>query len=379
VIGHAAAVAPPVIVSPGPYQASFGAISGRVGRRAVRVVVRVDGHMRASRRPRAGHFSFHLRLPMRELSIRVTAVDARGHGASSTVHPVLGLPAAAAPRYVRGYRDGRMTALVGKLVRHFSGTCAVYVQDLRTGAGAAYNARARFSGASTLKLAIAVQVLRMLRGRPPPPWSRVGQLMHSMLTHSDNASANELLIFIGGSTGSGGYLVDGMLRGIRLNDTEMYGGYIVGTRTAAVRRKPIPLRATSQPYLEGGKYTTAWDLARLIRYVELAAAGKGPLAKRFPSFSPADGRYLLYELAHVQDPGKISRFLPRSARVAHKAGWHSTVRHDNGLVFWKGGSFVVTVMTWRSYGVGTSSDILAGRIAMYALRRFAHLARGREH
>jgi hypothetical protein len=61
--------------------------------------------------------------------------------------------------------------------------------------------------------------------------------------------------------------------------------------------------------------------------------------------------------------------------VAHKAGWHSTVRHDNGLVFWSRGSFVATVMTWRPSEIGYDSDELAGRVAWLALRRFARLAR----
>jgi beta-lactamase class A len=366
VIAHAVAPAPPVVVSPGPYQASFGAISGRVGRRAVRVAVRVDGHLRGAQRPRRGHFSFHLRLPSRDVSIRVTAVDSHGHVASTTVRPVLGLPASASPRYVRSTRDGKLMRLVGRLARRFPGTSAVYVEDLRTGHGAAYNARARFSAGSTLKLAIAVGVLRSLRG-PPNAGSSVAGLIHEMIVDSDNAAANELVDSIGG-----GYVLDGMLRTLGLNDTEMDGSYIVEPR--AKRVPPIPVGITNQPYIEPGKYTTAFDLARLIRDVELAAAGKGVLARRFPSFTPAAARYLLYELGHVQDPGKLSRFLPKSARLLHKAGWHSTVRHDNGLVFWSGGSFVATVMTRKSSGIGVDSDVLAGRVAWLALRRFARLA-----
>lgn len=361
-IGH---ISPPVLVAPGPYQASFGAVSGRVGRRATRVVLRVDGFLRGSHAPRHGHFSFHVRLPPRDVSIRVTALDAKGHAASTTVRPVLGLPARASPRYVRGFRDGKLTAQIGAYVRRFPGTSAVYVEDLSTGRGAAWNARARFSAGSTLKLAIAVAVLRSAHG-PPHAGSSVAGLMHEMLVYSDNAAANTLADMVGG-----GYKIDTMLRALGLNDTEMDGSYIVGPRKA-----PIPIRADHQPYIEPGKYTTAFDLARLIRDVELAAAGKGQLATRFPAFTPAAARYLLYELGHVQDPGKLSRYLPKSIVVAHKAGWHSTVRHDNGLIFWKGGSFVATVMTWNGSGVGLPSDMLAGRVAWLALRRFAKLDAG---
>jgi hypothetical protein len=54
----------------------------------------------------------------------------------------------------------------------------------------------------------------------------------------------------------------------------------------------------------------------------------------------------------------------------HKAGWLGTARHDNGLVVWPNGIFVAAVMTWNPSGAGTSSDVLAGKVARAALRRF---------
>ena len=92
-----------------------------------------------------------------------------------------------------------------------------------------------------------------------------------------------------------------------------------------------------------------------------------------PVSRPADARYLLYLLANVRDPGKLDREvrgLP-GVRVLHKAGWINAARHDNGLVFWRGGVFVVTVMTYRARRRRESSDALAGRIARIALARFA--------
>jgi len=61
------------------------------------------------------------------------------------------------------------------------------------------------------------------------------------------------------------------------------------------------------------------------------------------------------------DPGVV---------VMHKAGWVNDARHDAGLVFWRGGVFVAGVMTWNSRGVGTSADVLGGRVARVALGRF---------
>ena len=74
----------------------------------------------------------------------------------------------------------------------------------------------------------------------------------------------------------------------------------------------------------------------------------------------------------MRDPGKLDREVGRLAgvRVLHKAGWINVSRHDNGIVIWPGGALVVTVMTFRPAGAGTSSDVLAGKVAAAALRRF---------
>ncbi len=154
-----------------------------------------------------------------------------------------------------------------------------------------------------------------------------------------------------------------------LTDTLMYGGY---ERDLAASGDPIPLRADEQPSFRIGKRTSARDLAGLLRAVWLASRGLGPLHAREPSFSAGDARHLLYLLAHVRDTGKLDRAVGHvpGVQVLHKAGWIGVVRHDNGLVFWRGGVFLATVMTYRAGGVGVSSDLLAGRVAGVALARF---------
>jgi hypothetical protein len=158
-----------------------------------------------------------------------------------------------------------------------------------------------------------------------------------------------------------------MMRALGLVDSEMYGGYELDTRSAA---RAIPIRSESQPPISRTKHTTAWDLGRLARFVHLAAGGRGPLIRRIGGFSVPEARYLLYVLAHVSDRGKLARFLPASLVVAHKAGWITTSRHDNGIVYWPGGALVATVLTWSPSGVGSASDVLAGRVARVALNRF---------
>ncbi len=315
-------------------------------------------------------FSFLLDLPPRDVRIRVVAENARGGQASTTVTPVYGLPRPGRPLATPpSVDDAKLAARLRALVRAFPGTAAAYVQDLSTGRGAAWNARARFPAASTLKLAIAIEVLRSL-GERPASGSSLDRLLWSMLVNSDNEAANQLLVWLGGSTSGGANRVNALMRRLGINDSLMYGGYEV----APEKGRPIPVQVNEQPDFGVGKYTTAWDLARLFRDVHLAANNLGPLPHADGSFARGDARYLLWILAHVADSGKLDRLLPANTSVLHKAGWIDDARHDAGLVYWAHGSFVAAVMTWNASGVGTSADVLAGQVARAAFGRFRDLA-----
>jgi hypothetical protein len=357
-----------VLIAPGPNEVSFGRIAGRVSPGTQMVIVSIGGRVLAKRDVRRTRFDFHVQLPQRDSRLTVTAV-VENRRASTTVGPVFGLPRAGAPRAPpRDYEDARLARTVRALARAFPGTCGIFVQDLRDGAGAAWNARAEFPAASTLKVAIAVEVLRVLDGKPEPG-SRVDRLLRRMLIPSEDKAANELLVWLGGSTSGGSARINAMVRALGLTDTDMYGGYIVEARA------PIPIRLRGQPSFVG-KRTTAWDYGRLLRALHFAAEGKGMLARRFRgSFVPADARFLLYVLAHAR-PSYLDRYLPGGqVAVVQKAGWIEQARHDGGIVYWQGGAFVAVVMTWRSGGVGTSSDVLAGRVARAALARFSRRSR----
>lgn len=159
--------APPALVVPGPHEVSFGRLVS-VGPGTRRILVSIDERLRAEKAVRGHRFDFAVALPRRDVTLTVSAVDGRGRRASTVVGPVYGLPRTAAPRAppLAGYGDARLARTIRALARAFPGTCAVFVQDLRDGAGAAWNAQARLPAASTLKVAIAVEVLRVLHGKP---------------------------------------------------------------------------------------------------------------------------------------------------------------------------------------------------------------------
>ncbi len=333
------------------------------------MIVAVNGRVRATTQIRRRGFSLQVPLPTGDVRVRVTTAAADGRRSSRLVDDVFGLPQAAQPRFRRGREDAHLARKVRSLARSFGGPSGIYVQSLTGGAGAAWNAKARFPAASTLKLAIATTVLARHPGLPPAG-SYVDDLLVSMLAYSDNAAANALETWLGGSTSGGSYRVNALMRGIGMKDSEMYGGYELNT---LARR--IPVEVDEQPSWGYGKYTTAKDLATLLRAVWLASAGLGPLPGSQPGFTADDGRHLLWILARVRDAPKLDRVQKgnRGVRVLHKAGWVSVARHDAGLVFWPGGVFVAGVMTYGSSGAGLSADALAGRVAVTTLSRLRRL------
>jgi hypothetical protein len=352
--GVPAAFTPPVLIAPAPHEVSFGRIAGRVPAGATRLVVRVDRRVVADRELGRGRFDLRVELPARDLRITVTAADDRGRRSWTTVAPVFGLPRATEPRGPprRAYEDARLARTVHGLARSFAGACGIYVRDLRTGAGTTWNATTPFPAASTLKVGIAIEVLRVLRGKPRTG-SRVDRLMRSMLIPSNDRPANELLVWLGGSTSAGAARVNAIFRALGLRSTDMYGGYIV---------------QSARPSFVG-KRTTASDFARLLRELHRAANGRGLLARRYRgSFVPSDARFLLYLIAHAR-PNWLGRFVPGVA-FAHKPGWITKARHDGGVAYSREGAFLVVVLTWNRGGVGASSELLAARVARAAYARF---------
>lgn len=362
---------PPAIEQPAPRQVSYGLVSGRAARGTRWVVVYANGRPLVSKPLRGRRFSLRVALPLGDVFVRVTTVAADGARSSRVVRGVYGLPVAARPRAVIGQNDLALARDLRRLARAYPGTASFYVRSLTGGAGAAWNARARFPAASTLKLAIAAAVLAEHEG-VPRPGSRLDRLLRETVIPSDDESANHLLVWLGGSTSVGALRVNALMRSLGLTESLMYGGYLVRTLSS-----PIPVGVDEQPAFGVGKYTTAFDMAALWRAVWLASGNRGPLRRAEPGFSAADARYLLWLAAHVRDAPKLDRivFTRPGVAVLHKAGWISTARHDTGLVFWRGGVFVAGVMTWSRRGSTTASDVLAGRIAAVTLQRLRRSAR----
>src|SRR4029078_13155220 len=153
-----------------------------------------------------------------------------------------------------------------------------------------------------------------------------------MLVYSDNAAANDLQVWLGGgSIYMGSARVTTTLHALDLYESHINGGYTLGTAV----RAPIPLNVVEQPsYYSTGKYTSAWDLARIHKFLHRGAAVHGPLLGHSGLFTASDARCMLWTLAHVSDPGKLDRYVggEPGVSVLHKAGWISVARHAHGLL-----------------------------------------------
>ncbi len=358
---------PPALEQPAPRQVTYGLVTGTAVRGTTRIVVAANGEVVAARSVNGRRFWIRAPLPLGDVTLRVTALAKDGRSSSRVVRDVYSLPPAASPRVASGRADPVLGRRLRALAARFRGTPAFYVQSLTSGQGAAWNARARFPAASTLKLAIAVTALSRHSGIPARG-SYPDGLFRKMLTVSDDEAANLMEVWMAGSTSAGSHLVNAMMRSIGMYDSVMYGGYLV-TRSPSAS---IPVRVDQQPAFGVGKYTTAWDMSRLWRAVWLASGGRGPLARAQPGFTAADARYLLWWLSRVRDTRKLDTSLRGRPGVAvlHKAGWIKQARHDTGLVLWQGGVIVASVLTWKPSGAGAGSDLLAGRIARAAYDRF---------
>ena len=259
--------------------------------------------------------------------MQVATVDAaRPPQHARRVAHVLGAPARRdAPRAGRARRRRAAAAAAAGSRAASAGRAAIYVQNLTTGAGAAWNAQATFPARVDAQARDRGRGTRPRRGDPaygstldaaPAPdagllGQRRGQRDRALLRRLDlgRLRARER--------------DDALARPRRHGDVRR----LRARRARALARPrggdPAPRRQPAElgNRASGPPPTTS---AACCAPSGSRAAGRGPLRDAQPGFTPADARYLLYLLAHVRDPGKIDRArrakLPASS-VLHKAGW----------------------------------------------------------
>ena len=314
---------PPAIEQPAPYQLSYGVVSGTRLRDKAR-----DRAGRGAEPGRQAAPPAAFPAPRRA----ATGGDDGARSSRSSPRPAESRDRPARPRRVRApprrpraRRARRAAPARGRRAcAAFGGTSAVYVENLATGAGAAWNARATFPAASTLKLAIAVTALARSRGNARarldarPALAPDADVFRQRCREQHRGLLRRLDLRRLGSR----ELDDAV---VGLVDTEMYGGYELDALGGPPRLLGGGSRSASTASLAGVEEKvdarTTWRA--FCAPCGSRAAAMARCARRSPDSRAADGRYLLYLLAHVRDPGKIDREVGRLAgvRVLHKAGW----------------------------------------------------------
>ena len=114
------ALPPPAIEQPAARQISYGLVTGRAARGTVRVLVFANGKRLASKPLDGRRFTLRVRLPLGDVTVRVTTVARGGRRSSAHVHDAFALPTAAKPRIVEGRLDRTLERKLDAHVRKLS-------------------------------------------------------------------------------------------------------------------------------------------------------------------------------------------------------------------------------------------------------------------
>jgi beta-lactamase class A len=272
--------------------------------------------------------------------------------------------------------DSLRRALTARVAAEPGAQVGLWFRDLSRADSLAVNADARFHAASTMKVAVMIQVFREadagrldLRGRlpvanafrsladsstfaldaaddsDPELFRRIGQevrvdeLVHRMITRSSNLATNLLMDRVGADR------VQAAMHDIGADSLRV----LRGVEDGAAYRAGL------------NNTTTARGLG-----IALAAIANGEAAH-----AVSCGR-MLEILSDTEDRDAIPRGLPRRTRFAHKTGEITGVRHDGGVVYLRGRPrYVIVVLTAGIADVAVANRLIADLAALV----HAHAAR----
>ena len=327
----------PTLVDPRPGAVTFGDVVARAPVGADGATLSVNGVVVGPLALAGGFARFHLTgvSGRSTLEVRFTRRGVATGVARST--GVWLLPASAAEPARAPVLDQSLQAGVRAATAGFSGIAGVWLEDLRTGRAAAWNAGARFPAASTVKLGVLVEALR--RMGPQPDTSALFHDVHGLATWSSNLASNRLVGTVGGSAA-----VQGALARMGATSSTFTGPYIVATE------RP-PVDAPQPPPRVSGRVTTAHDLGAVLATLHDAARGDAAALAR-TRLSRAQARLalglLLSSEAAGDNVGLFREALGSSALAAQKHGWISSARHSAAVIYTERGPVVLVLLTYRA-------------------------------
>jgi beta-lactamase class A len=235
----------------------------------------------------------------------------------------------------------RMVDDITKIADEVDGRVGVFIRSLETGASFSLRGEEVFPAASTIKLALLLELYRQSEGAKGSPGqarladeylvqpqdlaedsSILGNLVAgTRLTNRDLA----LFMVVVSDNSATNILIDRLGMG-RVNAT-LDG---LGLQTTRLRRKMMDVQAAR----EGREnHASPRELVELFSVIH-----HGP-------FLNQASRTDLMHLLKTPKDGFLTRLLPDELPVANKPGTLPGVRNDVGIIFVKGSPFVIAVMT----------------------------------
>jgi hypothetical protein len=235
----------------------------------------------------------------------------------------------------------------------FSGTTGLYVQDLSTGEELTHNVHVVYAGTSLLKAGILVAAYRAWDGDLP---ADIQLSVSYMISESNNAAANLVLMGIGGGDATEGVkLVNETFRDLGLARTFMRQPYYVegGTHWPPIPKPELPevdvpaAEAAIDTRPDPMMQTRLADLAVLWEAIYRGCQGEGKLLAAYDNLTAEDCCEILDWLKTNPLRSVIGASVPAEVPIAHKHGWVGDTRSDIGIVFTPQGDYLFGLFLWE--------------------------------
>lgn len=276
----------------------------------------------------------------------------------------------------------QLQAEVESLAKAWDGVVGFHLYDLEGGETVALNDRTVFAGASTIKVAIMLNLYINLDRFTERQTFWLGE----MIRYSDNLSANDLLAAAAGGTGTdwafvGAAEMSAMLQqDLGLEHTYLYVPYEAGDYIKLYKPKyrcgPTG-RVGEPPYTEMGAClrATPYSMAQIYKLIDQCANDEGLLLEQFDKLTPRRCQEMLNWLARNADKTRMVAGIPPGVRVEHKSGWIADMNADAGIVRSPGGDYVLSVYVYKPLTGGRlewGDKVMAPAVAAFS--RLAYTA-----
>jgi poly-gamma-glutamate synthesis protein (capsule biosynthesis protein) len=235
----------------------------------------------------------------------------------------------------------------------FSGTTGLYVQDLSTGEELTHNIHVVYAGTSLLKAGILVTAYRTWDGDLPDD---IQLSVSYMISESNNAAANLVLMGIGGGNATEGVKrVNETFHDLGLARTFMRQPYYVegGTHWPPIPKPDLPevevpaAEAAIDTRPDPMMQTRLADLAVLWEAIYRGCQGEGKLLAAYDNLTAEDCCEILDWLKTNPLRSVIGASVPPEVPIAHKHGWVGDTRSDIGIVFTPQGDYLFGLFMWE--------------------------------